>query len=47
MVDTPQPGYSLTLKVDLDALPGDHASREELERKLTIAIDSTAGFWLW
>ena len=24
-----------------------YASREELERKLTIAIDNTAGFWLW
>jgi len=44
---TPQPGSSLTLAINLDALPKGEAARAELVRKLSSVKRDVAGAPLW
>ena len=45
--ETPQPGYSLTVVVDLESLPADDAEREGLVTKLSTLKRDVVGAPLW
>ena len=46
-IEAPQPGYSLTVAVDLDSLPAEHAARDLLVTRLSTMKRDVVGAPLW